>query len=195
MKHHKLKLIGGIILVTIIAAAGLIALSLYRLNRDHAAALPWILSGNYKTVASFYDMPSEIQNKIFPPVRPISEKGKSEIEKKVLRNTAKLQKTVWGKMADPNQPFNAGDVIEANDIRPSRRFITGGFSDDRAFIFYEQGGFAFNTKLIVMRRNRSVDFVFFGFCWENASSLEQLKEVIKKGHIEDKTFDRAFWVY
>lgn len=128
-------------------------------------ALKWISDGNYKIVTSFSAMPQEIQDKILPP---------SE------------------KMADPHQRFNSTDVIREG--LPMRRFTTGGFSNEMAFVVYEQGGRAHNQKVVVIKRTGNRDILFFGYCDEIVSSMEQLKSIIKSGKVQ-QVDDRASWSF
>ena len=120
-------------------------------------ALAWILNGDYQVVKSFYDLPKDIRTKILP-------------------------EPPAGRMAEPNEPFNSTDLITKD--YPSRRFITGGFSKDYAFVFYEHGGRGYNQPFVILKResgkaNIILSKYFFG---ENGTmSLDQLKSYLKSG--------------
>jgi hypothetical protein len=134
------------------------------LSDSNNPALAWILKGDYQIVKRFYDLPKDVRISILP------EPPKS----------AKL-----GQMAEPNQEFNVTDVVI--DTLPMRRFIAGGFSESSAFVFYEHGGRGYNQPLVIVKRiNGKTDILFFGYCREKVTSLEQLKLVIKNGGIKEE---------
>lgn len=133
-------------------------------------ALVWILNDDYQAVKSFYDLPKDVRIAILP------EPPKS----------ARL-----GRMAEPNEPFNSTDLIRED--YPSRRFITGGFSKDYAFVFYEHGGRGYNQPLVILKRNNGkADIILFGYCREDLFSLDQLKTAIIVGRMKGEN-DRRFW--
>jgi hypothetical protein len=89
-------------------------------------------------------------------------------------------------IAELNQPFNSTDVIDPG--LPGRRFIMGGISKDFAFIYYERGGFIGTTPFVVFKRNGAkADIIFSGHC--SASSLDQLKSVIKNCEMDEMNLD------
>nr|NIT60368.1 hypothetical protein [Fodinibius sp.]NIV15121.1 hypothetical protein [Fodinibius sp.]NIY28950.1 hypothetical protein [Fodinibius sp.] len=178
---------------------GLTSLSIYSkyMDREKTDALNWVLEGDYEIVTSFYDLPKKIQDKILPPLS-FSESlraayirnldlSEEEIEKIIDRD-----KIIYGRMAEPNQPFNRSDIIV--EALPTCRFTIGGFSEDRAFLVYEEGGYVYNQKFIVLKRNRSIDILFFGYCWSFVFSLEQLKSAIDSGRIYVAP-NSAYWIF
>jgi hypothetical protein len=120
-------------------------------------ALAWVLKGDYQVVKSFYELPKDVRIIILP--EPPTDR-----------------------MAEPNEPFNSTDLI-AKDY-PSQRFITGGFSEDYAFVFYEHGGRGYNQPFVIVERKSGKANIillkyFFG---ENGTmSLDQLKSYLKSG--------------
>ena len=159
------------------------------MNDSNNPALTWILNGDYQVVQSFYDLPKDVRTVIIPEPYELPKKvidnyrkwGETEeqIQKEVERN-----KIFFGQMAEPNQPFNATDAI-VNDW-PMRRFITGGFSKDYAFVFYEHGGIGYNQPLVILKRNNDkAEIIFMGVNLGEAGSLEDLKAIIKNNKIEE----------
>jgi len=161
--------------------------------------LNWIIEGDYKVVNSFYQMPEEIQRKILPSriSKPesiafyINKMNMSEEEsKKMTENDI----VVHERMAEPNEPFNATDLI--SEPLPSRRFTVGGYLKDRAFVVYESGGYGYNQKIIVLARNENVDILFFG-CNLTGETIYTLKEL--KSFIRDKKvlqiLNEAGWIF
>ena len=55
------------------------------------------------------------------------------------------------KMANPNERFNATDVVIHAEI-PHRRLILAGSSRDLAFVYYEHGGIGHHEHLLIFRR-------------------------------------------
>jgi hypothetical protein len=53
-------------------------------------------------------------------------------------------------MADPNQPFQATDVIRDGPSLPWRRLIAAGASSSVAFVAYEKGGIGKSEHLFVV---------------------------------------------
>jgi len=124
-------------------------------------ALAWILNGDYQIVKSFYDLPEDVRTKILPePPESIR----------------------LGQMAEPNQEFNRTDVIVDN--LPMRRFITGGFSKDYAFVFYEHGGRGYNQPFVILKRKSgeaNIILLKYFFGEKGTMSLDQLKSYFKSG--------------
>jgi hypothetical protein len=155
------------------------------LSDTNNPALVWILNGDYKVVKSFYELPKDVRIVIIPEPYEFSQKmidslRKSGWTEEQIKKHKEDIKIVDGRMANPNERFNGTDVIE-EDL-PMQRFITGGFSDSYAFVFYEQGGFIYSQPLVVMRRNGGkANIIFSGN--GGGKTLDNLKSFIKKGKI------------
>jgi hypothetical protein len=53
-------------------------------------------------------------------------------------------------IANPKEPFNAGDAI--NISYPMRRLVFAGASDALWFVYYDHGGIAFHEHLVIYQR-------------------------------------------
>ncbi len=126
-------------------------------NDGNNLALAWVLKGDYQVAKSFYDLPKDVRIAILP--EPPADR-----------------------MAEPNEPFNSTDCI-AKDY-PSRRFITGGFSKDYAFVFYEHGGLGYNQPFVILKRKggkANIILLKYFFGENGTMSLDQLKSYLKSG--------------
>jgi len=136
------------------------------------SALAWVLKGDYQVVKSFYDLPKDVRIAILP-----------EPSKSVR----------LGRMANPNERFNSTDVIE--DDLPMRRFITGGFSKDYAFVFYEHGGRGYNQPFVILKREMGkANIILLAYLFEEngTMSLNQLKSIIKSNRIKEEK-NAKYW--
>ena len=152
-------------------------------------ALAWILKGDYQVVKSFYDLPKDVRTIIIPepyefPQDVIDSFRKSGETEEQIKKEVERNKMLFGRMANPNERFNSTDAI-VEDL-PMRRFITGGFSEDYAFVFYEHGGIGYNQPLVILKRNNDkAEIIFMGVYLDEAGSLEDLKAIIKNNKIEE----------
>ncbi len=62
-------------------------------------------------------------------------------------------KTGTAGMADANEKFNAGDVVDSN--LPQRRFLIGGASHTAVLVAYEQGGRSLTTHAVAFTTGNS----------------------------------------
>jgi hypothetical protein len=153
-------------------------------------SLAWILKGDYQVVQRFHDLPEEIQTAILPKPKKLTQDtidfyrrlGRTEEQ---IKREEQTENSYHCRMAEPNEKFNATDVLD-EDL-PSRRFITGGFSKDYAFVFYEHGGYGYYQPLVIMKRySGKSELIFMGTPWtlKQIKSLEDLKSIIKTGEIK-----------
>jgi hypothetical protein len=75
-----------------------------------------------------------------------------------------------GKLADRGQPYQSSDVLVLNG-GPTRRFIRALHSEDKLFVWYEQGGIAVRAHVLVYGNAASSaaprfesNFVTFNLC-------------------------------
>ena len=159
------------------------------MNDSNNPALTWILNGDYRVVQSFYDLPKDVRTIIIPepyefPHNVIDSLRKSGWTEEQIKKEVESNKILFGRMANPNERFNSTDAI-VEDL-PMRRFITGGFSKDYAFVFYEHGGIGYNQPLVILKRNNhKAEIIFMGVNLGEAGSLEDLKAIIKNNKIEE----------
>jgi hypothetical protein len=159
------------------------------LSDTNNSALAWILNGDYKTVKSFYDLPKDVRTIIIPEPYEFQQNVIDSFRKngwteEQIKKEVESNKILFGRMANTNERFNSTDAIE-EDL-PMRRFITGGFSKDYAFVFYEHGGIGYNQPLVILKRNNEkAEMMFMGVYLDTSGSLEDLKAIIKNNKIEE----------
>jgi hypothetical protein len=100
-------------------------------------------------------------------------------------------------IANPKEPFNAGDAI---DIRyPMRRLVFAGTSENLSFVYYVHGGIALHYHLVIYQRDSS-EPVFTGTLIasrggryrEPPATIDELKQWLNTGDVAvdaDKTHD------
>jgi hypothetical protein len=85
-----------------------------------------------------------------------------------------------GAIADPGKRFEATDAISDLNL-PRRRLIFAGVTQDRAFIHYEEGGFA-HSYLVELYRLESSDHAVW--LWRGdrgpANNFEELKRMVSE---------------
>ncbi len=154
------------------------------ISNSNNPGLVWLLKGDYRIVKSFYELPEDVQAVIFPKPPQMSAETRIFLPKQDGKSLSfkEISEIVDGHMAEPNEKFNATDQIL--DVLPSRRFITGGYSRDYAFVFYERGGINYHTPLVIVSRSRGeAKVIFMGGPWREVKSFDELRLLIKNHKI------------
>ena len=87
--------------------------------------------------------------------------------------------SIVGPMANPGGSFNGSDLVFPGV--PSRRLVFGGHSENGAFAYFEQGGFAPHHRLIVFRiRDGATIEIFSALMYAGANNLEQLRGYVER---------------
>jgi hypothetical protein len=84
-------------------------------------------------------------------------------------------------MADPNEDFQATDVISMPGM-PRKRLILGGVSGDKCFVHFEAGGIAHSYEVALFRRFQAnaIEPIWAGYCGEG-KYLTDLRNQIGQG--------------
>lgn len=82
-------------------------------------------------------------------------------------------------MADPGEAYNETDVVDPG--LPMQRLTLGGYSEDRAFVYFEQGGYAPIQCLVVYRlqEDRAAEIFYATPTRRGATDLEQLRNIVE----------------
>jgi hypothetical protein len=84
-------------------------------------------------------------------------------------------------MANPGQRFNATDFIYDSSV-PRKRLIFAGVSQDKCFIYYEQGGIGLSSLVALFKlKSTKIEPVWNGHCG-GAKGIEGLRSEVAKGH-------------
>lgn len=101
-------------------------------------------------------------------------------------------------IANPNDPFNAGDAI---DIRyPMRRLMFAGTSDTLSFVYYVHGGIALHYHVVIYQRGVT-EPVFSGTLIasrggryrEPPATIDELKQWLSAGDVVGNAADNRDW--
>lgn len=81
-------------------------------------------------------------------------------------------------MADPGDPFYETDVVDPG--LPMQRLTVGGYSKERAFVYYEQGGFVPIQCLVILDiADGKANVVFSTPARRGANNLQQLRAIVE----------------
>ncbi len=101
-------------------------------------------------------------------------------------------------IANPNEPFNAGDAI---DIRfPMRRLMFAGTSDSLSFVYYVHGGIALHYHVVIYQRGVT-EPVFSGTLIasrggryrEPPATIDELKQWLNAGDVAGDATENRDW--
>jgi len=101
-------------------------------------------------------------------------------EFQIVSHTAALPDAViemLPSMADPEGDFNATDVVDPS--LPRYRLTFGGYAEDKAFVYFEQGGFVLAQCLVVFQvQDDLATIISSAPVRGGATNLEQLREIV-----------------
>jgi hypothetical protein len=101
-------------------------------------------------------------------------------------------------IANPNEPFNAGDAI---DIRyPMRRLLFAGTSESLSFAYYVHGGIALHYHLVIYQRGVA-EPIFSGTLLatrggryrEPPATIDELKQWLNAGDVTPDAGENHDW--
>jgi hypothetical protein len=99
-----------------------------------------------------------------------------------------VQKLLPSGMANPNEGFNAMDVM---DGKPSRRLILAGHYSKCDFVCYEHGGYGYHLHLLIFTNgNEGTQRIFEGSIFKDAkdaATMADVKRLIQSGEVHDET--------
>jgi hypothetical protein len=89
-------------------------------------------------------------------------------------------------MADPNEDFQATDVISMPGM-PRKRLIFAGVSGDKCFVHFEAGGIAHSYEVALFRLSQvnAIEPIWAGYCGE-AKNLTDLRYQIEHGDCQSQ---------
>ena len=89
-------------------------------------------------------------------------------------------------MADPNQDFQATDVISMPGM-PRKRLLFGGVSGDKCFVHFAAGGIAHSYEVALFRRFQAnaIEPIWAGYCGEG-KNLTDLRNQIGQGDCQSQ---------
>jgi hypothetical protein len=148
-------------------------------NPPRSSVLSLFVRTTFRRLDRFEQLPEPVRNNL------LSHFGKGE---------PGLERTI----ANPGQPFNAGDAV---DMRyPMRRLVFAGAGDGIWFAYYEHGGLAFHEHLVIYQRG-SAEPVFAGtfipshggHYREPPSTIDELKQWLAAGDITGNAAPSRDW--
>jgi hypothetical protein len=89
-------------------------------------------------------------------------------------------------MADPNEDFQATDVISMPGM-PRKRLIFAGVSGDKCFVHFAAGGIAHSYEVALFRLSQAnaIEPIWAGYCGE-AKNLTALRNQIEHGDCQSQ---------
>src|SRR5258706_2443504 len=101
-------------------------------------------------------------------------------------------------IANPNEPFNAGDAI---DIRfPMRRLMFAGTSDSLSFVYYVHGGIALHYHVVIYQRgvtepvfSGTLNATRDGRYREPPATIDELKQWLNARDVTGDAADHRDW--
>lgn len=82
-------------------------------------------------------------------------------------------------MANSGEPYSESDLIDP--ILPVRGLIYGGYSENRAFVYFKQGGFVPTNHVTVFQfRDGHAIEIFSAFVRFGVKDFEQLRDSVDR---------------
>lgn len=117
----------------------------------------------------------------------------------VLRSCSSIPSDVFAsfaKLTDPTmaEPADTFDATNGVSELPKKRLISVAVDHQYCVLIYEQGGRAYNKRVLVfLRSKRNADPIWGGKFLDNATTPSQILALKKKGKVDTTPLDKTHW--